>query len=162
MDMLYNHDQNIKDLIKGEEEKNQVFNEIKENYEIFKKKIDVNVSKINELENKNNEAMDLIKNNTESLDREKKILNQRIDITKKDISSLYITINEIKNNDYLRIKEYIKSNKPNSSYKKNKAIRSLEFAFMEENEHNNNNTFMDEFEDINKINNTIEKNKKKI
>ena len=161
MDMLYNHDQNIKDLIKGEEEKNQVFNEIKENYEIFKKKIDVNVSKINELENKNNEAMDLIKNNTESLDREKKILNQRIDITKKDISSLYITINEIKNNDYLRIKEYIKSNKPNSSYKKNKAIRSLEFAFMEENEHNNNNTFMDEFEDINKINNTIEKEKKK-
>ena len=132
--VLDNHEENINKLNAYVKENYETIKEIKENYYAIKKKVDINCLKINELNNKSNEAMDLITGNIGTIDKEKLTSNQQIEIINANINDINNTINNMKKLSEIKNKEYDKSINEiikNISNNHNKEINSLEFAFME-------------------------------
>ena len=135
--MLDSHEKNINKLNSYVKENYETIKEIKENYYAIKKKVDINCLKINELNNKSNEAMDLIRGNSGTIDKEKLASNQQIEIINANINQINNTINNMKKLSEIKNKEYDKSiseiikNISNNQNKEINSLKSLEFAFME-------------------------------
>ena len=154
--MTENHERNINKLNLYEKENYKSIKEIVENYNAIKKKVDLNILKVNELENKNIEAMDLIRGNSGNINKEKLTTNQEIEIINSNMVNLTNTINnmkkmsEIKNKEYDKyINEILKNIK--GPHKSLNSTKSLEFAFMEnlDNTQNiHNNSFFEEEDNI--------------
>ena len=140
--MIYKHEENIKKITKNLDEHNEFTKELKDNYDIMKKKIDINDTKINELENKSEEAFNLIKDNSETIAREKLEMNQQIENINSNLNNLTTTyytmkkITEMKNKEYDKYINDILKNNYKYSYNKKSALNSLEFAFMNGKEKN--------------------------
>ena len=154
--MTEDHERNINKLNIYIEENYKSIKEIMENYNAIKKKVDLNSLKVNELENKSIEAMDLIRGNSGNINKEKLTTNQEMEIINSNITNLTNTINnmkkmsEIKNKEYDKyINEILKNIK--GPHKPINSTKSLEFAFMEniDNTHNiHNNSFFEEEDNI--------------
>ena len=134
---LDNHEENINKLNFYIKENFENIKEIKENYYAMKKRVDVNNSKLNELSNKNNQTMDLIRGNSGNIDKEKlEFYNHQIESFNANINTINDTINNMKKISEIKYKEYDKSinkiiqniSNPN---KEMNSLQSLEFAFME-------------------------------
>ena len=140
--LIYKHEENIKKITKNLDEHNELIKELKDNYDIMKKKIDINDTKINELENKSEEAFNLIKDNSETIAREKLEMNQQIENINSNLNNLTTTyytmkkITEMKNKEYDKYINDILKNNYKYSYNKKSALNSLEFAFMDGKEKN--------------------------
>ena len=177
--LLAKNEENINKLNDYFKENFEAIKEMKDNYYSIKKKVDLYDIKLAELNNKNNEAMDLIRNNSGDINKEKLSLNQQIELINSNINNISNTINnmkklsEVKNKEYDKhINEILKSLSTND--KKRSSLKSLEFAFMDNNPNNtNNNSFFEEQQILlkttkseiekekNQFNKIIEKIKKK-
>ena len=162
--MIYKHEENLKKITKNLDEHNEIIKEIKDNYDIMKKKIDINDTKINELENKSEEAFILIKDNSETMSREKLETNQQIENINSNLNNLTTTyftmkkITEMKNKEYDKYINDILRNNYKFSYNKKSALNSFEYAFMDEKEKNDNDNENDNDNNDQKSNNDEEKN----
>jgi len=141
--MIYKHEENIKKISKNLDEHNELIKEIKDNYDIIKKKLDINDTKINELEHRSEEAFNLIKDNSETISREKLETNQQIENINSNLNNLTTTyytmknITEMKNKEYDKyINDILKNNYKYSYNKRPSTLNSLEFAFMDVKEKN--------------------------
>ena len=141
--MIYKHEENIKKISKNLDEHNELIKEIKDNYDIIKKKLDINDTKINELEHRSEEAFNLIKDNSETISREKLETNQQIKNINSNLNNLTTTyytmknITEMKNKEYDKyINDILKNNYKYSYNKRPSTLNSLEFAFMDVKEKN--------------------------
>ena len=144
--MLDNHEENINKLNIYVKENYESIKEIKENYYAIKKKVDVNSIKINELENKNNEAMNIIKSNSENINKEKLSWNHQMEMINSNINNINNSINNLKKISEIKFKDYDKNindilNNISNPYQILSQPNSLEFAFMEniENKNKKNN-----------------------
>lgn len=167
--MLDKHDENINKLNEYVKENHEEIKEMKDNYYSIKKKVDMNELKLSELSNKNNEAMDLIRNNSGDINKEKLSSNQQIELINANINNINHTINnmkklsEIKNKEYEKyINDILKS--ISNTEQKRISAKSLEFAFMDNiaspNTNTNNNSFLEEQENLYKTTKSeIEKEK---
>ena len=148
---LENHEQNINKLNFYEKENYESIKEIKENYFAIKKKVDIDSLKLSELINKNNEAMNLIRDNSVNINKEKLTSNQQIEMINADINNINNTINnmkkisEIKNKEYDKYINDILKNLSKPYREIRSAKKSLEFAFMQNDENR------DEENDLNNI-----------
>ena len=162
--MIYKHEENLKKITKNLDEHNEIIKEIKDNYDIMKKKIDINDTKINELENKSEEAFILIKDNSETMSREKLETNQQIENINSNLNNLTTTyftmkkITEMKNKEYDKYINDILRNNYKFSYNKKSALNSFEYAFMDEKEKNDIDNDNDNDNNDQKSNNDEEKN----
>ena len=134
--MLDSHEENINKLNIYAKENYSSIQELKENYDAIKKKADTNSLKINELDNKNKEAMDLIKSNSGIINKEKISSNEQIEIINANINNINNTISNMKKISDIKNKEYDKNindiwKNISNNYKPKKSNKSLEYAFME-------------------------------
>ena len=94
--LLTKNEENINKLNDYVKENFEAIKEMKDNYYSIKKKVDLYDIKLAELNNKNNEAMDLIRNNSGDINKEKLSLNQQIELINSNINNISHTIKNIK------------------------------------------------------------------